>query len=246
MKYKKIVILKVCFLFCACVLAVFLLFAGSWKDVSLDHTLVFVLDVNRTMNTQDVSSGVDFISRLDAAKYSITKIINSESGFSYGLILFNGSTDYLVPATFDTWTFLLYLSGVTTNLLPDSDKNFAILADLIHENTQASYIILSDFDTDIHQIPSLSKTTSLLGVWSKKGDYVRYSNGVRYYDDGVSVFSARNDRVAEQFNLAYHVVDSLDTFSPQQNMLGSRYLPLSQRIFLYALLGVFSILALFI
>lgn len=244
MDYKKFSLLNILFLLIALWLVIFLLVAGQWKDVTLDHSLVFVLDVNKTMNTQDVSSGVNFVSRLDAAKQIITKIIDTEPGFSYGLVIFNGWTDYIVPATFDTWTFLLYLSGITTNLLPDSDKNFVSLLDIIDKKTLVSYIVLSDFDADIPEDFSLSQAISLIGLWSKQGDYVRYSNGVRYYDSGASVSSARNDGVAEKLWPWYTVVTSLDKFSPQKSVFGGVHLPMSQRMLLYIVLWIFVLLGL--
>jgi hypothetical protein len=42
------------------------------------------------MNTEDVSLGTKFVSRLDAAKHIIQTTIDSEPGFSYGLVIFNG------------------------------------------------------------------------------------------------------------------------------------------------------------
>lgn len=59
-------------------------------DIGPEHKLVFVLDTSRTMNTEDVLSGKEKISRLSAAKNIIQTTIFSEPGFSYGLIIFNG------------------------------------------------------------------------------------------------------------------------------------------------------------
>jgi hypothetical protein len=42
------------------------------------------------MNTEDVSLDEAFVSRLDAAKQIIQRTIDSEPGFSYGLVIFNG------------------------------------------------------------------------------------------------------------------------------------------------------------
>ncbi|MEI8009560.1 MAG: hypothetical protein WCI00_09740 [bacterium] len=60
------------------------------------------MDINKTMNTQDVLSGTQKISRLQAAKLLIQKTLLSDTSFSYGLILFNASADYIIPPTFDT------------------------------------------------------------------------------------------------------------------------------------------------
>jgi hypothetical protein len=70
---------------------------------------------------------------------------------------------------------------------------------------------------------------------------MRYNNGVRYYDSGASVSSARNDTVAQHFDLPYTVVTSLNNFSPQKGIFGGVHLPISQRMLLYVLLGVFVI-----
>ena len=243
MNYKKFSLLNILFLLIALWLAAFLLVAGQWKDATLDHSLVFVLDVNRTMNTEDVSLDTKFVSRLDAAKHIIQTTIDSEPGFSYGLVIFNGWTDYIVPATFDTWTLLLYLSGITTNLLPESDKNLDSLADIIDKKALVSYIVLSDFDADVPEDLSLPQATSLIGLWSKQGDYVRYSNGVRYYDSGASVSSVRNDAFADLLWCSYTTLINVEDFRPQQLIFGWFHLPLSQRIILYVILGILVIFA---
>jgi hypothetical protein len=69
-----------------------------------------------------------------------------------------------VPPTFDTGTFLLYLSGITTNLLPQEQKDFSVLSSLPTEPLVSSYIILSDFDTLLFKNTSLPKSTSLIGL----------------------------------------------------------------------------------
>jgi len=73
----------------ALVLAFFLAFFDVRKDVDSDQKIVFVLDINRTMNTKDVFSGAQPISRLQAAKSLIQKTILSDPQLSYGIILFN-------------------------------------------------------------------------------------------------------------------------------------------------------------
>ena len=102
MNYKKFALLKFILLIFALGLAGFLAFGGNRKDVTPDQKVVFVLDINRTMNTRDVLSGSKQISRLAAAKYLIQKTILSNPGYSYGLILFNAGVDYIVSPTFDT------------------------------------------------------------------------------------------------------------------------------------------------
>ena len=102
MNYKKFALLKFILLIFALGLAGFLAFGDTSKNIAPDQKVVFVLDINRTMNTKDVFSGSKQISRLESAKYIIQKVMLSDPGFSYGLILFNAGTDYIVPPTFDT------------------------------------------------------------------------------------------------------------------------------------------------
>ena len=102
MNYKKFALLKLFLLILALVLASFLAFGESKKDIAPDQKVVFVLDINKTMNTKDISYDGKQISRLQAAKILIQKTIFSEPQFSYGLIIFNVSSDYFIPPTFDT------------------------------------------------------------------------------------------------------------------------------------------------
>ena len=241
MNYRFFVFIKLILLFIALGLASFLAFGESERTIAPDQQIIFVLDINRTMNTKDVFSGVQQISRLQAAKSLIHQMILSDSQFSYGLVLFNASVDYIIPPTFDTWTFLLYLSGITTNLLPDWTKNFAQLSGFLRDRS-ASYLLLSDFDTIQQNHIKLPQWMALLGLWSLAGDNMRYSNGVLYYDRGKSVFSARNDQFAQSLHLPYTTLTNTDGFSLQNLLFHGFTLPISQRIVLYAILGVLVIL----
>jgi len=102
MNYKKFALVKIFLLIIALCLAIFLAFNERSLVLTSDHNVVFVLDLNRTMNTQDVLSGNQYISRIVAAKSLITQIILSEPKFSYGLVIFNTRADYILPPTFDT------------------------------------------------------------------------------------------------------------------------------------------------
>ena len=102
MNYRFFSLIKLLLLIIALGLASFLALSENKYSITPDQKVVFVLDINRTMNTKDVYSGTKQISRIQAAKLLIQKIIFSDPQFSYGLILFNASTDYIIPPTFDT------------------------------------------------------------------------------------------------------------------------------------------------
>lgn len=243
MNYRFFTLIKLILLIIALGLASFLAFGESGKNVAPDQKVVFVLDINRTMNTQDIFSGTKQISRLQAAKSLIQKTLLSDPQFSYGLILFNAGTDYIIPPTFDSWTFLLYLSGITTNLLPDWAKDFVQLSWLLRDTEYTSYIILSDFDVKAQQRGiKLPKWTSLLWLGSLAGDKVRSANGILYYDNGKSVFSARNDQFAKSLNLPYTTLTNINSFSLNHLLYHGFTLPLSQRIFLYTILWILVVL----
>lgn len=110
------------------------------------------------------------------------------------------------------------------------------------QETNASYLILSDFDTSVAYSDLPSRVT-LIGLGTSEGDVVRYANGVRYYDSGVSVTSIRNDQIATSFGVTYTPVSDISTFRTQTMLYRRFTVPLSQRILLYTLLGVLVILA---
>lgn len=247
MTARFLTLIKFVLLLIALGLASFLAFGERGNAVAPDQKVVFVLDINRTMNTQDVLSGTKHISRLQAAKSLIKKTISSDPQFSYGLIIFNAGTDYIIPPTFDTWTFLLYLSWITMNLLPDWVKNFAQLSWLLRDTQYTSYIILSDFDVKAQQGSiSFPKWTSLLWLGSLAGDKVRYAHGVLYYENGKSVISARNDQFARSLGAPYTALSNIDSFSLNSLLYHGIALPLSQRIFLYTIVGILVILVVFL
>lgn len=244
--YKKSLLLKFVLLFFALGLAAFLAFGIRSKEFTPDHKIIFALDINRTMNTQDVLSGDQYLSRMSVAKQIIADIVLAEPWYSYGLVLFNAATEYIVPPTFDMGTFFLYLIGITTNLLPDGPKNFDILSGVLGTDDYASTLIVSDFDTSLKPKLHLPLGTSLIGLGSLKGDTLRTAQGIRYYDNGKSVSSARNDSIAKSFGVPYTTISDMDGFVPEKAISRGISLPLSQRIFLYAFLGVIVVLFVFL
>lgn len=110
-----------------------------------------------------------------------------------------------------------------------------MLSGVFATDSYASYIIFSDFDTSSTKL-ALPRGVSLVGVGSEQGDMVRHSNGLRYYDNGKSIISARNDAVAQSLGAPYTAFDRIDRFSPDALLFHGIALPLSQRIVLYLLL----------
>lgn len=245
MNYRFFVFIKFILLVIALGLASFLVFGDQSKNVSSDQKIVFVIDINRTMNTKDMLSGTVALSRLAAAKHLIYTIILSEPQYPYGLILFNAGVDYIIPPTLDTWTFLLYLSWITTNLLPEWLKDFSQLSGYFH-NDYTSYVIMSDFDTPIQRNINFPRWTTLLWLGTLAGEHLRYANGILYYDNGKSIFSARNDQFANSLWPPYTTLTNVENFSVQKILSHGFSLPLSQRILLYAVLWILVVLVIFL
>jgi len=168
MQYKSFARIQLVLLIVAFGVAIFLLLSEKSTILAPDHNVIFVLDINKTMNTQDILSGTQKISRLAAAKSLISQTIQTTSWYLYGLVLFNGSVYYLVPPTFDTGTFLLYLYGVTTHMLPDTSRDFAALSGIFSSRIASSYFILSDVVSVPYSFPS---SVSLISLWITDYDY---------------------------------------------------------------------------
>lgn len=225
----------------ACGLTVFLILSPR-DTVPQETSIVFVLDVHRSMNTQDVWSGSLFLSRLQAAKILISTMVIQHPDYLYGLMLLWSGHEYIVPPTFDTGTFFLYLSGVTTNTLPAGSKNFSQLPGLLTDE-HIAYVILSDFDAPIPQL-TFAPSVTLLGLWSLEGGVVRYSNGIQYYDQWTSVSSMRNDVQASHIDAPYIPMHILDTSVWEHVLFPGYFLSGSLRMILYALLGILVLFAL--
>jgi Ca-activated chloride channel family protein len=79
------------------------------------HDVLFLLDLSRSMNAQDVAP-----SRLDAAKRAARLIARAEPDDRLGLAVFGGSAFLTLPLTVDHSAFGEFLDGAATIDLPDA------------------------------------------------------------------------------------------------------------------------------
>jgi hypothetical protein len=72
------------------------------------------MDVSNDMMTMDIPTPVpnDYITRLDAAKKIVKKIIAEFPQRAFGLITYGPQIDYLLPATLDSGTLLQYVTSL--------------------------------------------------------------------------------------------------------------------------------------
>lgn len=122
-KIKILVFVKLLLLIGAMILAWFLIFVNK-SPAPVEQSTIIILDVSSGMMTQDIATTIanDFITRLDAAKKIIQKIVtespqrSSSTAGKFGLITYGPEIDYLIPATTDSWVVLQYSNSLVTRI----------------------------------------------------------------------------------------------------------------------------------
>jgi len=83
-------------------------------------SIMFVLDVSKSMDAEDVSP-----SRLERAKLSLAELFKQLSGNELGLVLFAGDSILQFPLTTDTLSASALVKQVTTNSISTQGTNIA-------------------------------------------------------------------------------------------------------------------------
>ena len=111
-KIKTLVFMKLLLLIGAMILAWCLMFINK-SPTPIEESRIIIMDVSSWMMTQDIpTSKWDYITRLDAAKKIITKIISDFPQRSFGLITYGSKITYLIPATLDSGVLLQYSNSL--------------------------------------------------------------------------------------------------------------------------------------
>jgi Ca-activated chloride channel family protein len=95
---------------------------------TVGEDLIVVLDVSRSMDTQDVSP-----SRLTRSKRELTELLDSLAGERIGLVVFTGRSYLQCPLTEDRGAIQLFLDGLTTEMFPNQGSTLEGLPELIDE-----------------------------------------------------------------------------------------------------------------
>lgn len=166
-----------------CVLIAFVWsFSVEYDDLQADsyHT-TFVLDVSLSMNTYDGNEQKQ--SRLSVAKNAIQDIIKS-STHEFGLTVFSGSPERVIPHTSGRGIFLTFLSWVDRRNVAEGGTNISLAIEEaildFQTGESGNIIVLTDGgDEDIGGLESLSRVLSernisLFIVWvgTESGDFV--------------------------------------------------------------------------
>ena len=147
--------------------------------ISQGNEIVFVLDVSPSMAALDIGNG----SRLDAAKKSITNLVESTPETAFGLVALGSESALLVPPTMDHGTFLERLSNLVIGQFGDGTAlGLGIATAVMHLDSSQSkkrvVVLITDGENnggDIHP------TT---------GAKLAQKKGVKIYTLGVGTFGS--------------------------------------------------------
>ncbi|MBT3621610.1 MAG: VWA domain-containing protein [Flavobacteriales bacterium] len=174
--------------------------------------LMIAIDLSNSMMAEDIKPN-----RLERAKLAISRLIDKLEGDRIGLIVFAGEAYVQLPITTDYSAAKLFLSTVSTNIVPTQGTEIAEAIDLSMqsfdmENAQnKAIIIITDGEShDEKAIESAQQANELgilvhtLGMGLSKGGpipiYNKYGNrtGYRKDRDGNTVVSKLNENLLQQ------------------------------------------------
>ena len=174
--------------------------------------LMIAIDLSNSMMAEDIKPN-----RLERAKLAISRLIDKLEGDRIGLIVFAGEAYVQLPITTDYSAAKLFLSTVSTNIVPTQGTEIAKAIDLSiqsfdMENAQnKAIIIITDGEShDEKAIESSEKANELgifvhtLGMGLSKGGpipiYNKYGNRTDYRKDrdGNIIISKLNEQLLQQ------------------------------------------------
>lgn len=165
--------------------------------------LLIALDLSASMNAEDVKP-----SRLEKAKYEISRLIDRLEGDRVGLIVFTGEAYLQSPMTLDYSALRLFLNIAETDQMPSSSTDFSAAMELASEafkskeeegqNSEAAKVlmIISDgenhgesYDEALEQLQEQNVSIYTLGIGTESG------TTIPLYDDSGSLMGyKRNDQ----------------------------------------------------
>lgn len=232
-KFRKLVS-NLCEFFC---LVSFVLVVIAFSEPVVHHQekvytshgtdVLFVLDVSYSMAAKDING----VSRLDAAISTIEKLVNQNSGASYGLIQMGQEAAVVVPVTNDIETFKSRLSNLSVGIMGDGSAIGTGLSSAVYhiKDTVAKrkcIILLTDGENNAGEIhpetaAALAKksdiTLYVVGIGSKGTVLLEYIDPVTgkfcsgYYDSYFD--SSKLEKLALMAEGRYYSVESLSAMS---------------------------------
>jgi Ca-activated chloride channel family protein len=167
--------------------------------------LLIGLDLSDSMNAEDVKP-----SRLEKAKYEISRLIDRLNGDRVGLVVFTGEAYLQAPMTLDYSALRLFLNIAETDQMPSSSTNFSAAlgtaaeafksTDEEGQNVQAAkvFLIISDgenhgesYDDELNQLLEQNVSVYTLGIGTQSGDTIPL------YDESGSLLGYKRDQQGE-------------------------------------------------
>lgn len=164
--------------------------------------LLIGLDLSDSMNAEDVKP-----SRLEKAKYEVSRLVERLNGDRVGLVVFTGEAYLQAPMTLDYSALRLFLNIAETDQMPSSTTNFSAAMETASEafksideegqETQASkvFLIISDgenheesYDEALDQLQEQNIAVYTLGIGTESG------TTIPMYDDSGSRLGYKRDQ----------------------------------------------------
>ncbi len=180
----------------------------SGKSDTAGRDVMFVLDVSKSMNAQDVKP-----SRMDASKLLVNKLIKRASHDRLGLTVFAGNSTVLTPLSSDYLTLQEELQKVRPGMEAVQGTNIASALEMTQRsfknnpNQNKAIVLITDGEDhekgvqkQVNELKSEGVQIFTIGVGSKKGSsFVDVQTGKNQVDrEGKEVVSKMNPEVIEE------------------------------------------------
>ncbi len=166
--------------------------------------LLVALDLSASMNAEDVKP-----SRLEKAKYELSRLIDRLKGDRVGLVVFTGEAYLQSPMTLDYSALRLFLNVAETDQMPSSSTDFSAAMETASEafssmeeeqNSQAAKVlmIISDgenhgesYSSSLEQLREQNVSVYTLGIGTSSGATIPL------YDNSGSVMGYKRNESGE-------------------------------------------------
>ncbi len=180
------------------------------KTLQKTNSVVFLLDLSNSMNTQDIAP-----SRLEQAKNILVRTMQNMSNDKVGIVVFAGEANSIMPLTTDYTSAEMYISGLETNVVQiqgtDFLKGIQVAAEKFRNVTKGAknVVLISDGednegneDAAIKEAKKQGITITSVGIGTEEGAPIPIYlfgqlMGYKYDGNGETVISKRQTKALE-------------------------------------------------
>jgi Ca-activated chloride channel family protein len=174
--------------------------------------MVVAMDLSPAMNAMDVSP-----TRLERAKQKVRDLMALRVGGRTGLIVYTGTAHMVLPPTDDAALMEMFLSALSTDLLPGKGLNagaaLALADKLLNAETDPGTIVFFTSGFDDTQIPAFvahrqhsRQQVLMLAVGTTKGGPLRAPNGsMQTGQDGEPAVAKLDDEALQRLASQAHI-----------------------------------------